>query len=350
MNRNETKKIQVGNISIGGSNHIVIQSMCNTKTKNVNETIYQIRKLEQLGCEIIRVAVLDRIDARCIRFIKDNINIPLVADIHFDYRLALEAIENGADKIRINPGNIGSYESLKKVVLKCKEKHIPIRVGINGGSLEKDIEKQYGYNSPLGIFESAKRNVKLLEDLGFYDIVISLKSSDVLNTIEAYKLAASYFSYPLHIGITEAGSLLTSAIRSSAGLSPLLLNEIGSTLRISISDNPEYEIIVAKELLSSLGLYHNHPKLVACPTCGRTNYNMLPIVKEIEQFLLTINANITVAIMGCVVNGPSEAKNADIGIAGGKDEAILFKKGQIIKKVKQEDLVKTLKEEIMKMI
>ena len=349
ITRDKTKVINVGGINIGGSNNIVIQSMCNIETKQVSRVVEQILSLEKLGCQIIRVSCLDKEDAKAIKEIKKQIHIPLVADIHFDYRLALEAIEAGADKIRINPGNIGKYENLKAVVLKCKEKHIPIRVGINGGSLEKDIEEKYGYNNPTGIFESAKRNVKLLEDLGFYDIVVSLKCSDVLNTIEAYKLAANYFNYPLHIGVTEAGSLISSCVRSSAGLSPLLLAGIGDTMRISISDKPEYEIIVAKELLANLGLYQNHPKLVACPTCGRTAYDMHPVVMEIEEFLKDIHSDITVAVMGCVVNGVSEGKNADIGIAGGKDEAILFKKGQIIKKVPAKDLVSTLKEEIIKM-
>ena len=347
--RNLTKEVKVGNVTIGGNNKVVIQSMCNTPTKDIEKTVQQINDLTHLGCEIIRVACLDFEDAKAIKEIKKRISIPLVADIHFDYRLALEAIESGADKIRINPGNIGSYDRLKAVVLKCKEKNIPIRVGVNGGSLEKDIEAKYGYNSPEGIFESAKRNVKLLEDLDFHDIVISLKCSDVLNTIKAYEYAANYFPYPLHIGVTEAGSLITSCVRSSAGLSPLLLQGIGNTIRISISDKPEYEITVAKELLNNLGLYDNLPKLVACPTCGRTAYDMHPVVTEIEEFLKGIHSSITVAVMGCVVNGISEGKNADIGIAGGKDEAILFKKGQIIKRVPAKDLVETLKEEILKM-
>ena len=349
ITREQTKVVDVGGVKIGGSNKLVIQSMCNIPTKEVDRVVEQILALEKLGCEIIRVSCLDMIDAKAIKDIKPRIHIPLVADIHFDYKLALQAIESGADKIRINPGNIGHYDHLKAVVLKCKEKHIPIRVGVNGGSLEKDIEAKYGYNSPEGIFESAKRNVKLLEDLGFYDIVISLKCSDVLKTIEAYKLASNYFTYPLHIGVTEAGSLITSCVRSSAGLAPLLLAGIGNTIRISISDKPEYEIIVAKELLANLGLYANHPKLVACPTCGRTAYDMHPVVTEIEEFLKDIHSDITVAVMGCIVNGVSEGKNADIGIAGGKDEAILFKKGQIIRRVPAKDLVKTLKEEIIAM-
>jgi len=346
--RSETLKIKIGNIVIGGQDKVIIQSMCNTKTKNIDATVEQILELEKAGCQIIRVAILDLEDAHAITEIKKRIHIPLVADIHFDYRLAIAAIEAGVDKIRINPGNIGSIENVKKVVAAALQHNIAIRVGINGGSLEKDIEKKYGYNSPEGIFESAKRNVKILEELGFYNIVISLKCSDVLNTVKAYELAASELKYPLHIGITEAGDALTSAIRSSAGLGILLHEGIGDTIRISVSDSPIKEIRIAKELLNSLNIYQNTPRMVACPTCGRTDYDMLPIVEEINKYLETVNKPITVAIMGCVVNGPGEARNADIGIAGGKNEAILFKKGKIIRKIKQDKIVETLIDEIKK--
>lgn len=345
--RNMTKKIRVGNTFIGGQNKVIIQSMCNTKTKNIDETVNQIKELETLGCEIIRVAILDEEDARAIKFIKEQINIPLVADIHFDYRLALICADGGIDKIRINPGNIGSIDNVKKVVEKCKEKNIPIRIGVNGGSLEKELLDKYGHDNPEAMLISAKKEVKILEDLGFYDIIISLKSSNVLTTIKAYELASKEFIYPLHLGITEAGALLTSSIKSSAGLGVLLYQGIGDTIRISISDEPKKEIQVVKELLSNFDLYNNHPNLVSCPTCGRIQYNMIPIVKEIEEFLQTINKPIKVAIMGCAVNGPLEAKNADIGIAGGQKEGLLFKKGQIIKKIPQDKLVEELKKEIL---
>lgn len=345
--RNMTKKIRVGNTFIGGQNKVIIQSMCNTKTKNIDETVNQIKELETLGCEIIRVAILDEEDARAIKFIKEQINIPLVADIHFDYRLALICADGGIDKIRINPGNIGSIDNVKKVVEKCKEKNIPIRIGVNGGSLEKELLDKYGHDNPEAMLISAKKEVKILEDLGFYDIIISLKSSNVLTTIKAYELASKEFNYPLHLGITEAGALLTSSIKSSAGLGVLLYQGIGDTIRISISDEPKKEIQVVKELLSNFNLYNNHPNLVSCPTCGRIQYNMIPVVKEIEEFLQTINKPIKVAIMGCAVNGPLEAKNADIGIAGGQKEGLLFKKGQIIKKIPQDKLVEELKKEIL---
>lgn len=349
IKRHETRKVKVGNIVIGGQNKVVIQSMTNTKTKDIKATIQQILELEKVGCELIRVAVLDEEDAKAIKNIKNRINIPLVADIHFDYKLALICIENGIDKIRINPGNIGSKENIIKVVEKCKEKNIPIRIGINGGSLEKDLLEKYGHNSPKAIVESAKRQIKILEDLNFYDIIVSLKTSSVISTIEAYKLASNEIPYPLHLGITEAGAMITSSIRSSAGLGVLLYEGIGDTIRISISDEPVKEIRVCKELLKNFNLYNDYPTLISCPTCGRLQYNALPIYNEMEEWLSTINKNITVAIMGCAVNGPIEAKNADIGIAGGKNEALLFKKGEIIAKIKEENIINVLKEEILKL-
>ena len=347
LTRNMTKQVNVGNLKIGGQNKVIIQSMCNTKTKDVKSTVKQILELEELGCQIIRVAILDEEDARAIKQIKEKIHIPLVADIHFDYRLALLCIEGGIDKVRINPGNIGSIENVKAVVEACKKKNIPIRIGVNGGSLEKELVETYGHDDPYAMILSAKKEVKILEDLGFYNIVISLKSSNVLTTIKAYELASKEFPYPLHLGITEAGALLTSSIKSSAGLGVLLYQGIGDTIRVSISDEPKKEIQVVKELLANFDLYDNHPNLVSCPTCGRIQYDMIPIVKEIEEFLQTIHKPIKVAIMGCAVNGPLEAKNADIGIAGGKNEGLLFKKGQIIKKIPQTDLVEELKKEIL---
>ncbi|MBC6008886.1 flavodoxin-dependent (E)-4-hydroxy-3-methylbut-2-enyl-diphosphate synthase [Catenibacterium faecis] len=350
MLREETKSVQVGNLTIGGNNHVVIQSMCNTKTKNVEATIKQINALEQAGCELVRVAVFDKEDAYAIKEIKKGIHIPLVADIHFDYKLALIAIESGIDKVRINPGNIGSIEKVKAVVDACKEKHIPIRIGVNGGSLEKDILEKYGEPTPEGMVESAMKHVKILEDLDFHDIVISLKSSNTMLTIKAYELASKTFPYPLHVGVTEAGTALGGTIKSALGIGTLLYEGIGNTIRVSLSDDPVEEIKVAKILLKELGLLKGVPTLVSCPTCGRIQYDLIPIAKEMEDFLKDIHLNITVAIMGCAVNGPGEARHADIGIAGGVGEGLLIKHGEIVKRVKQEDMVQTLKDEILKMV
>lgn len=350
MLREETRSVQVGNLTIGGNNHVVIQSMCNTKTKNVEATIKQINALEQAGCELVRVAVFDKEDAYAIKEIKKGIHIPLVADIHFDYKLALIAIESGIDKVRINPGNIGSIEKVKAVVDACKEKHIPIRIGVNGGSLEKDILEKYGEPTPEGMVESAMKHVKILEDLDFHDIVISLKSSNTMLTIKAYELASKTFPYPLHVGVTEAGTALGGTIKSALGIGTLLYEGIGNTIRVSLSDDPVEEIKVAKILLKELGLLKAVPTLVSCPTCGRIQYDLIPIAKEMEDFLKDIHLDITVAIMGCAVNGPGEARHADIGIAGGVGEGLLIKHGEIVKRVKQEDMVQTLKDEILKMV
>lgn len=350
MLREETRSVQVGNLTIGGNNHVVIQSMCNTKTKNVEATIKQINALQQAGCELVRVAVFDKEDAYAIKEIKKGIHIPLVADIHFDYKLALIAIESGIDKVRINPGNIGSIEKVKAVVDACKEKHIPIRIGVNGGSLEKDILEKYGEPTPEGMVESAMKHVKILEDLDFHDIVISLKSSNTMLTIKAYELASKTFPYPLHVGVTEAGTALGGTIKSSLGIGTLLYEGIGNTIRVSLSDDPVEEIKVAKILLKELGLLKGVPTLVSCPTCGRIQYDLIPIAKEMEDFLKDIHLDITVAIMGCAVNGPGEARHADIGIAGGVGEGLLIKHGEIVKRVKQEDMVQTLKDEILKMV
>lgn len=350
MLREETRSVQVGNLTIGGNNHVVIQSMCNTKTKNVEATIKQINALEQAGCELVRVAVFDKEDAYAIKEIKKGIHIPLVADIHFDYKLALIAIESGIDKVRINPGNIGSIEKVKAVVDACKEKHIPIRIGVNGGSLEKEILEKYGEPTPEGMVESAMKHVKILEDLDFHDIVISLKSSNTMLTIKAYELASKTFPYPLHVGVTEAGTALGGTIKSALGIGTLLYEGIGNTIRVSLSDDPVEEIKVAKILLKELGLLKGVPTLVSCPTCGRIQYDLIPIAKEMEDFLKDIHLDITVAIMGCAVNGPGEARHADIGIAGGVGEGLLIKHGEIVKRVKQEDMVQTLKDEILKIV
>ena len=348
--RTETRPIYVKNVQIGGQNKVVIQSMCNTKTKDVAATVEQILKLEEMGCGIIRVACLDIEDAKAIKQIKEKIHIPIVADIHFDYRIALEAIEAGVDKIRINPGNIGDEEKTRAVVEACKQNKIPIRIGVNAGSLEKELLEKYGKPCSDAMIESAKRHVEILEKLDFYDIAISLKASNLDMCVEAYKKAAKTFKYPLHLGITEAGTAFSGTIKSSIGLGVLLRQGIGDTIRVSLSDDPTEEIPVCKEILKNCGLFKNSPKLVSCPTCGRIQYDLIPIAKEVEKFLQTLEADITVAIMGCGVNGPGEAREADIGIAGGVKEGVLFKKGEIVRKVKQEDMVTVLKEEILKMI
>lgn len=347
--RINTKKIMVRDVQIGGNNEVIIQSMTNTKTKDVQSTVNQILQLEDAGCKIIRVACLDLEDAKAIKEIKEKIHIPIVADIHFDYKIALQAIESGVDKIRINPGNIGDEEKIKKVVEACKAHKIPIRIGVNGGSLEKDLLVD-GKPTAKGMVESARRHVEILEKLDFHDICISLKASDLDLCIAAYEEAAKTFDYPLHLGITEAGTAFSGTIKSSIGLGVLLREGIGNTIRVSLSDDPIEEIKVAKEILKDCGLYNKSPKLIACPTCGRTQIDLIPMAKEVEKFLQGLEADITVAVMGCAVNGPGEARNADIGIAGGIKEGLLFKKGEIIRKVKQEEIVNVLKEEILEMI
>ena len=347
-NRINTRQTHIGQLTIGGQNKVLIQSMCNIKTENYKEVIKQINECAALGADLMRVSVMDERDARAIKEIKKGINIPLVADIHFDYRLALIAMENGVDKVRINPGNIGSIDKIKQVVDMAKEKHIPIRIGVNSGSLDKEIHDYSTEYTAEKLVESAKKHVKILEDLGFYDIVISLKGSNVKETVAAYRLASETFPYPLHLGITEAGFKEISVIRSAAGLAPLLLDGIGDTIRISISGDPKDEIIAAKRLLHDCDLYPNYPTLVACPTCGRTQVDVQTLARKVMDYLETTNKPIHVAVMGCVVNGPGEAKNADIGIAGGHHEYVIFKKDKIIKKVPEALAFETLKEEIDK--
>jgi len=349
IKRNETKKIFVGNVQIGGQNKVVIQSMTNTKTKDVEKTVEQIKRLEVAGCEIIRVACLDVEDAKAIKEIKKQIHIPIVSDIHFDYKIALEAAKAGVDKIRINPGNIGSNDRVKQVVDACKDRNIPIRIGVNSGSMPKDILQKYGRPTAKGMVESGLRHIEILENLDFHNIALSLKASDLNLCIESYEEAARTINYPLHLGVTHAGTEFSGTVSSSIGLGVLLRQGIGDTMRVSLSADPVKEIKVAKEILKDCKLYQDSPTLIACPTCGRIQYDLIPIANEIEDFLQTIKSNITVAVMGCGVNGPNEAKHADIGIAGGVKEGLLFKKGEIIRKVKQEDMVKVLKEEILKM-
>ncbi|MDE5715634.1 MAG: flavodoxin-dependent (E)-4-hydroxy-3-methylbut-2-enyl-diphosphate synthase [Anaeroplasmataceae bacterium] len=340
--REQTKQFYLKNLQFGGNHHIYIQSMCNTKTSDIKNTIQQILELETLGCEIIRVSILDKEDALSISKIKKEIHIPLVADIHFDPELAIIAIQQGIDKIRLNPGNISNKEKIKEIVTLCKEKNIPIRIGVNGGSLPKDIAKP----TPEHMIEAAKRHISILEELGFENICLSLKASNIDLTIQAYQLASQTFSYPLHIGITEAGTSFKGLIKSSIGISKILDLGIGNTIRVSLTDDPKYEVIAAKEILKELHFKDDVPTLTSCPTCGRTQYNMIPIAKEIEDYLNFVNKKIHVAVMGCVVNGPGEAKEADIGVAGGKGEAILFKKGVIVKKIKEENILEELKKEI----
>lgn len=337
-----TKTIKVGNILIGGNNPVVIQSMTNTKTKDIKKTLEQIHALEKAGCELVRVAVLDMEDAKAIKEVKSNINIPIVADIHFDYRLALESIKSGVDKIRINPGNITSPKHLKMIVYACKENNIPIRIGLNSGSVPNRLEP-----TPENLINEAIRNVKMLEDLEFYDIILSLKTTNVLTNIEVYKLASEKFPYPLHLGVTEAGTLIGGSVKSSIALGILLNEGIGDTIRVSLTEDPQLEIRVAKEILNNLGLRNDFPNLISCPTCGRLEYDMKPIANEIEKFLLTINKPIKVAVMGCIVNGPGEAKDADLGIAGSSDVVLVFSKGEIIKKVHPDEALDELKKLIL---
>lgn len=350
MERTKTRKVMVGNVQIGGQNKVVIQSMCNTKTKDIQATVNQILDLEKAGCEIIRVACLDMEDARAIKEIKEKIHIPIVADIHFDYRIALEAIKSGVDKVRINPGNIGNKDRVKAVVDKCKEKHIPIRIGVNAGSLEKDLLAKYGKPTAKAMVESAKKHIDILEELDFHDYLLSLKASDLDLCIEAYEEAAKTFDCPLHLGITESGTEFSGTIKSSIGLGYMLRQGIGDTIRVSLSDDPVKEIKVAKEILKDCKLFHKSPTLVACPTCGRTQIDLIPMAKQVEEFLQTIESDITVAVMGCAVNGPGEARGADIGIAGGIKEGLLFKKGEVVRKIPQEHIVEELKKEILVMV
>lgn len=346
MNRKITRIVNVGGIKIGGEEPVVIQSMTNTDTRDVKKTLEQIDKLVDAGCQIVRCAVPDMEACEALKEITEKSKVPIVADIHFDYRLALKAIDNGVAKLRINPGNIGSIERVKAVVEKAKEKNIPIRIGVNSGSLEKDILERDGRPTAKGLVESALIHVKILEDLNFYDIVISIKSSNVPMMIESYRLMSEKCNYPLHLGVTESGTVFKGTIKSSIGIGTLLAEGIGNTMRVSLTSDPIEEIKVAKEILRALDYTKEGIEFVSCPTCGRTEINLIKIAEEVEEKLKNTNKNIKVAVMGCVVNGPGEAREADIGIAGGKGFGIIFKKGQIVKKVKEEDLVSELIKEI----
>ena len=349
MYRNQTKEIAIGSVKIGGDNPVAIQSMTNTKTEDAEATIEQILKLEAAGCEIIRCAVPTMEAAAALREIKKQIHIPLVADIHFDYRLAIAAIENGADKIRINPGNIGSEERVRAVVDKAKEYGVPIRVGVNSGSLEKHILEKYKGVAAEGIVESALDKVRMIEDMGYDNLVVSIKSSDVLMCVKAHKLIAKQCPYPLHVGITEAGTVYIGTIKSAVGIGAILAMGIGDTIRVSLTGDPVEEVRAAKEILKCLGLRKFGIELISCPTCGRTQIDLISIANEVEKRCASIKKDIKVAVMGCVVNGPGEAKEADIGIAGGNGVGILFKKGELIRKVDESQLVDALMEEIDKL-
>ena len=347
MLRNETKEIRIGKVCIGGSHPVAIQSMTNTKTEDVQATVNQILKLEAAGCEIIRCAVPTLEAAEALKEIKKQIHIPLVADIHFDYRLAIAAIENGADKIRINPGNIGSADRVRAVVDKAKEKKIPIRVGVNSGSLEKHILEKNGGVSAEGIVESALDKVHMIEEMDYDNLVVSIKSSDVLMCVEAHEQIARQCRYPLHVGITESGTVYSGNIKSSVGLGIILHAGIGNTIRVSLTGDPIEEIKTAKLILKTLGLRKGGIEVVSCPTCGRTKINLIELANKVEHMVADIPLNIKVAVMGCVVNGPGEAKEADIGIAGGVGEGLLIKKGEIIKKVQEEELLPALRQELL---
>ncbi|NFL55555.1 flavodoxin-dependent (E)-4-hydroxy-3-methylbut-2-enyl-diphosphate synthase [Clostridium botulinum] len=349
MMRKSTKKVKVGSIYVGGDSPISIQSMTNTDTRDVKSTLNQINKLEKIGCDIIRCAVPDIEASEALKIITKESKIPVVADIHFDHKLALESIKNGVDALRINPGNIGSMERVKMVAEAAKEKSIPIRVGVNSGSLKKDILDKYGRVCPEALVESALQHVNILEKCNFNDIVISIKSSNVIQMIESYRLISEKVNYPLHLGVTEAGTTFRGTIKSSVGIGTLLAEGIGDTIRVSITGDPLEEIKIGKEILRSLGYVNEGIEFVSCPTCGRTNIDLISIAEEVEKRLLNCNKNIKVAVMGCVVNGPGEAREADIGIAGGKGEGLIFKKGEVIKKVKEKNIIDELIKEIEKM-
>ncbi len=349
MKRDETKRIRVGDVAIGGGAPVSVQSMANTETHNVEATVDQIKRLEEVGCELFRVAVPDKKAAVKLDKIKERIEIPLIADIHFDYKLALEALERGIDALRINPGNIGDEKKVEMVANEALIKGTPIRVGVNAGSLEKRLLRKYGHPTAQAMVESAMEHIKLLEKFGFKDIVISLKASDVLMTVKAYKLMAKEVNYPLHVGITEAGTINSGTVKSAVGIGTILAQGLGDTIRVSLTGDPVEEVKVGYQILKALNLREDGVKIISCPTCGRCQIDLISIANQVEDKIAHLNKPIEVAIMGCVVNGPGEAREADIGIAGGKDEGLLFKKGEVIRKIPAEDLVDELLAEIDKL-
>ena len=344
-----SRQMNIGGVTIGGGAAVAIQSMCSTRTEDVAATVAQILRLEQAGCEIVRVAVPTPEAARAIGQIKKAIHIPLVADIHFDYRLALQCAAEGVDKIRINPGNIGSQERVRAVAEACRRHHIPIRIGVNGGSLEKPLLEQYGGVTAQALVDSAMGHVRLLNDCGFDDICLSVKCSHVPTNMQAYTLLSRQTDYPLHLGVTEAGTPEMGVLKSAVGIGGLLCQGIGDTIRVSLTADPVEEVVAAKRILQAIDMRRSGPNLISCPTCGRTKYDMIPIAREVEQRLRDCTKPITVAVMGCAVNGPGEARNADVGIAGGDGEGLLFRKGEILYKVPQERLVDALMAEIEKL-
>lgn len=348
MIRRVSRQVNVGNVKIGGDAPIAIQSMLNVLSSDYEGNLAQVKELEEAGCEIVRMAVPDMEAVKVLGMLKENTNIPLVADIHFDYRLALESLKAGVDKIRINPGNIGSAERVAAVADACNLKNVPIRIGVNSGSVEKDLLEKFGGATPEAMVESAFRHVKLLEDCGFYNTVISIKSSDVENMVKAYSLVAERCDYPLHLGVTEAGTERSSLIKSSIGIGSLLLNGIGDTIRVSITDTPVKEIYAARDILKAINVRVETPQIVSCPTCGRTKIDLVSLANQVENAVKNIKKPIKIAVMGCVVNGPGEAKEADIGVAGGDGCGVIFKKGEILRKVNEDEIVKALLDEIDK--
>lgn len=344
--REETKPVYVGNVQIGGQNSVVVQSMTTTDTRDVEGTLAQINRLYEAGCQIVRLAVVNEDAARAIKHIKQRSPLPLVADIHFDYKLALIALESGIDKIRINPGNIGSKEKTKAVVEACRERNVPIRIGVNSGSVEKRLLDKYGYPSPEAIVESALDHVQILEELDYTNMVISLKSSDVPTMIQTYTLMAEKRQYPLHVGVTEAGTVFSGSIKSAVGIGAVLSAGIGDTIRVSLTADPVEEIKVAKQILRSLDIVNNEPVVIACPSCGRCAIDLIGLATKVEEAVSTIKKPLKIAVMGCAVNGPGEAREADVGVAGGNGEGLIFRNGEIVRKVKEEELFEELMKEI----
>ncbi|MEJ2363478.1 MAG: flavodoxin-dependent (E)-4-hydroxy-3-methylbut-2-enyl-diphosphate synthase [Deltaproteobacteria bacterium] len=350
ITRRETRKIHVGNVAIGGDAPIVVQSMCSTDTRDIRASLQQINRLAEVGCELIRLAVLDDKAVEALKRIKEEAPIPLIADIHFDHRLALGALKAGVDGLRINPGNIGGEKAMAKVVRAAAERRVPIRIGVNSGSLDKDLHKRYGGATPEAMVESALRQIQLLESLQFHETKISLKSSDVMTMVESYRLLAGRVPYPLHLGVTEAGTLISGTAKSAVGMALLLAEGIGDTIRVSLTSDPIDEIKAAYEILRALKLRERGVEVISCPTCGRCEIDIIGLTHEVEKRLLTVKTPLKVAIMGCVVNGPGEAKEADVGIAGGRGQGILFKKGEIVQKIPEEKLMARLLEEISLMV